>query len=126
MSNVEKVWVRVCNLDDIPAGKTINVFVNGQRFALMRCDDLAFITQGYCTHMLFPLKDAKIENCVMTCSLHGSQFNVSDGSIKHWPMQANDDILKRKALQTFPTRVENGAVFVQWSGSDASKVRIKF
>jgi len=126
MPNVEKVWVRVCALNDIPAGKATNIFVNGQRFVIMRTKDAAYITQGYCTHMLYPLKDAVVgDDCILTCNLHGSKFDVRDGSIKYWPMPAADDILKRKALQIFPTRVEEGVVYVEWPGTDASKIRIK-
>lgn len=126
MNRTESVWVRVCALDELPAGKAINVFFNGQRYVISRCGETAFVTQGYCSHMLYPLKGAKVEGCVLTCNLHGSQFSLKDGKVLHWPLPALEDTLKRKALKAFETKVEGGVVFVLWPGKDGEKIRVKF
>lgn len=121
----EKVWVKVCPVSDLPNGKAINILVNGQRFVVARCDDQAYMVQGYCTHMLYPLKDAKVEGCIITCPLHGSKFDLRDGSVQNWPMPMLEDIKQKKMLRTFETQVKDGIMYVAWVADDPSKVRVR-
>ncbi|HRE49345.1 MAG TPA: Rieske 2Fe-2S domain-containing protein [Aggregatilineales bacterium] len=121
-----KVWIRLCALEQLPSDKAVNIFVNGQRYVVIRQGESAYMVQGYCTHMLYPLKDSKVENCVLTCNLHGSKFDIRDGSVQHWPMPMVDDVKQKKMLRTFETRVEGGEVYVAWETDDPSKVRARF
>lgn len=131
MSDVAKTWVRVCPFDKLPVGQAIDLNINGQRLIIARCGDTASIMQGYCTHMLFPLSGSKIENCVLTCALHESSFDVRDGAVVDWssypPLvgEALAAIQQRKALRTFETRIDGGDVFVLWPTTDPDSVRIK-
>ncbi len=130
MSNMEKSWVRICALKDLPADKAVNLFVNGQRLVITRCGDSASILQGYCSHMLYSLKDAKIENCILTCNMHGTQFDVRNGSVTKWatPVSGQDleQVKARKTLRRYETRVTDGILYVSWPASSPDKVRIRF
>jgi 3-phenylpropionate/trans-cinnamate dioxygenase ferredoxin subunit len=126
MTSAQTVWVRICSLEELPNGQAVNVFINSQRYVVARCEEQVFLTQGYCSHMLYPLKGAKVENCVLTCNLHGSQFNLQDGRVVYWPLPATGDTLKRKALKMIDTKVDQDKVYMQWPGNDAEKVKIRF
>lgn len=126
MPNIDKVWVRVCPVNELPDGLAKNLHINGQRLVVARSGENAYIMQGYCSHMLFPLKDAKIDDCVITCNLHGSQFDVRDGHVVRWPLPVAEDTVRNKTLRTFETRVEGGILFVAWPGDSPDKVRIRF
>lgn len=131
MTDNSKSWVRVCALDRIPAGKALNLNINGQRLILTRCDDSASIMQGFCSHMLYPLAGAKVQNCELTCGLHHSRFNAHDGTVVEWTTfgaiagKARDIALEHKALRTFETQVENGIVYILWPTDNPDSVRIK-
>ncbi|MCC7209582.1 MAG: Rieske 2Fe-2S domain-containing protein [Anaerolineae bacterium] len=126
MSDLGKVWVPMCALQDLPTGKASNVFVNGQRFVIARDGDVVTVLQGYCSHMLYPLKDAVVAECMLTCNLHGSQFDIRDGSVLKWPMPMLPDTHERKRLRTHETRVEDGVVYLAWPARSADKVKIRF
>lgn len=126
MPDLGKVWVRMCALQDLPTGKASNVFVNGQRFVIARDGDVVRVLQGYCSHMLYPLKDAAVTDCVLTCALHGSQFDIRDGSVLNWPMPMLPDTRERKRLRLHETRVEDGMVYLAWPAPSPEKVKIRF
>jgi 3-phenylpropionate/trans-cinnamate dioxygenase ferredoxin subunit len=120
-----KVWVRVCDLSDLPADRAVNVHVNNQRLVIARCGESAHVLQGYCTHMLYALKDAEVSNCLITCNLHGSQFDLRDGSVQSWATTLTDEIKQRKALRVYETEVRGGVVYLAWQAESAEKVRVR-
>ncbi len=120
-----KVWVRVCSLADLPEDRAVNVHINNQRLVIARCGDQAHIVQGYCTHMLYALKDSAVKDCMITCKLHGSQFDLQDGSVQSWVTPMTEEIRTRKALRTYPTEVRDGVIYVAWNAESAEKVRVR-
>ncbi len=123
--SASKIWVRVCDLSDLPADRAVNVHINNQRLVIARCGEGAHIVQGYCTHMLYALKDAEVSNCLITCSLHGSQFDLRDGSVQSWATPLTEDIKQRKALRVYETEVRDGALYLAWNAESAEKVRVR-
>ncbi len=127
-----QVWVRVCNLSQIPTDKAKGFAVNGVRLVITRCGDNANVLQGSCSHLLFPLANSKVDNCELTCALHHSKFAVSDGSVIDWSIypplvgQALAALRQRKALRSYKTRVTNGEVFISWPGAGIESVRVSF
>jgi len=131
MSNSTQNWVRVCPLQQVTEDKALGFSVNGQRLIMTRCGDEAYILQGFCSHMVFPLSNSKVDDqCVLLCALHHSSFNVRDGSVVEWstfpPLvgSALALIRQRRALRTYPTRVTDGDVYVQWPTDDPNSVRV--
>jgi nitrite reductase/ring-hydroxylating ferredoxin subunit len=126
------LWVRVCALNEIPLNKAKGFTVNGQMLAIARCAEEAVITQGICSHMFFPLGGSKVEDCTLTCGLHRSKFDLHDGSVQEWSVfppivgAALAAIKKSKALRVYPSKIENGEVFIQWPGNDPATIKVKF
>src|SRR5260370_32100189 len=77
-NETNKMWVRVCALDEIPTDKALSLHINTQRLTLARCGDIASVLQGVCSHMLFPLAGSRGENSVLTRHLHFTTFNIVD------------------------------------------------
>jgi nitrite reductase/ring-hydroxylating ferredoxin subunit len=131
MSDITRNWVRLCALADIPSDHAKALNVNGQALIITRCNDGASVLQGFCTHMLYPLANSKVENCVLTCSLHLSSFRTEDGSVNEWstypPVSGKVLALinQNKALRTFETRVTDGDVYLLWPTDDPTSVRVR-
>ncbi len=131
MGEINRVWVRICALDDVPAERALGISVSGQQLILVRCNHETHVYQGFCSHMLYSLAGSRIEGCTMTCGLHHSQFDVRDGSVVQWaaypPLdsQVLDEIRKRKALRTYETRVIDGDVYISWAADRPEDVRIR-
>jgi nitrite reductase/ring-hydroxylating ferredoxin subunit len=131
MIESNKIWVHVCAFDQLPVDKPKDVNINGQRLIITRCGDGAQILQGFCTHMLYPLSTGKLDDCVLTCGLHHSTFDVRDGKVLEWSTYptligpALAALRERKGLRTYETRVTDGEVYVLWAADDPNTVRVR-
>lgn len=131
MIDNNKTWILVCSLDRVPNGRAMGLNINGQRLVLARCGETVSILQGFCTHMLYPLAGARIQDCTLTCGLHHSKFDIRDGSVVDWstlPGLASstmEAVKEQKILHTFETRVEDGSVYVLWATNDPTNVRVR-
>lgn len=94
-------FVTILNADDLPAGKTIVVTVNGRDIALVNFDGTFFALENTCPHRGGQLGDGKLDGCNLICPLHGWDFDVRTGISRYNPADR---------VPAFPVRVENGAV----------------
>ena len=130
MSDNNKAWIRVCSLDRVPNGRATSLNINGQRLIIARCGETLSILQGFCTHMLYPLAGARIQDCTLTCGLHHSKFDIRDGSVIDWSTLPGvsgstlEAVREQKVLHTFETRIEDGEIYVLWPTNDPKSVRV--
>ncbi len=130
MAEQKQVWVRICAVDKVVADKATGFTINGQRLVLTRCGNDVQVLQGFCSHMVFPLANSKVSDCVLTCGLHRSKFDINDGSVVEWSTfppvvgAALAAIRKRQALRTYATRISEGDVYIEWTAENADAVRV--
>lgn len=101
-------FVKVANVDDIPAGEALQVEVDGRPCALVRVEDNVYCVDDICTHEHAHLSEGFVEGYEIECPLHGSIFDVRTGDVKSLPAT--------EALETFPVKLENGEVHVEVEG----------
>jgi nitrite reductase/ring-hydroxylating ferredoxin subunit len=125
-------WIRIATLESLPVDRAQGITINNQSLVLIRCEgDKAQVLQGICSHMWYPLANSPVEGCVLTCALHQSSFDVPTGAVENWAQfpppigAALEQIKKSKALRIYPTKVENGEVYVEWATSDPDSVRVR-
>ena len=53
--------------------------------AVYNADGALYATQGACTHRGGPLSEGDLAGHVVTCPLHGSQFDVTTGQVLQGP-----------------------------------------
>jgi uncharacterized protein YbjT (DUF2867 family)/nitrite reductase/ring-hydroxylating ferredoxin subunit len=68
-------------IGDVPAGSALRV----GDVAVFNIGGSFFATQEKCTHREGPMSEGKLDGTVVTCPLHGSQFNVSTGAVLRGP-----------------------------------------
>lgn len=103
-SNDDTTYKTVAQADAIPVGSYHSATVNGQRILVCHTPEGFFTIENECSHAMGRLKGGDLKDCLITCPLHGAQFDVRDGAPKATPAS--------KPIATFPTRVVNGAVQV--------------
>jgi NAD(P)H-dependent nitrite reductase small subunit len=96
-------WREVASLADLTPGRGHLVVVEGQRLALFREGDQVHATSNACVHLGGQLADGTVAGSVVTCPLHGWQFDVTDG-------QCLTD--RGATIETFETRVEDQRVSI--------------
>lgn len=99
-------WIDACATSDVEEEDVIR-FDHGERtFIILRDhENNYYCADGLCTHEEIHLCDGLVVECTVECPKHASVFDVSNGEVDTPP--ACDD------LTTYPTKVENGRVFVE-------------
>lgn len=97
-------FVKVARVSEVPPGTMKGVEVNGVGVALCNVEGAFYAVRDECTHEEFPLSAGELEERVVTCPLHGAQFDVTTGRVKALPAVV--------PVQTYPVKVEGDEVYV--------------
>ncbi len=97
-------WEKVATLDRLKRdGRTVAKIGNRQ-IALFQTEDGILACNNRCPHEGYPLKEGSLDGaCVLTCNWHNWKFDLKTGA----NMTGGD------GLRVYPTRVEDGAVWVE-------------
>ena len=99
-------WIDACAADDIDQEDLIRFDHSGRTFALYRSpDDAYFCTDGLCTHEQVHLEDGLVQDNAIECPKHNATFDYRTGAALRAPACVN--------LNTYPTQVRNGRVWIK-------------
>lgn len=70
---------------DLADGKMHKYDLDDKAVVLLRDEDGLHAFNGICPHVGGPLWEGELDGHCVTCPWHGSQFDVSDGSLLHGP-----------------------------------------
>jgi nitrite reductase/ring-hydroxylating ferredoxin subunit len=100
-------WVRTIEETDLPDGASTGVLVENRQILLHRSGEDVHAIDDLCSHAGALLSRGEIVDCIVTCPLHASQFDVRDGHIVRGPAHHAQPVL--------PTRIRNGWIEVRGS-----------
>jgi 3-phenylpropionate/trans-cinnamate dioxygenase ferredoxin subunit len=111
-------FVEVAKIEELKSGTTKAVTAEGHEILLARVGDKYYGASDRCPHMNGDLSQGKLEGTVVTCSVHGSQFDISSGQVVRWLkgglMSKLGGALKMsKSLTLYNVKVENGKIQVE-------------
>ena len=111
-------FTEVSKIDELKNGTMRAVNVAGRQVLLTRVGDKYYAVDNLCPHMKGNLSQGKLEGTVITCPLHGSQFDISNGQVVRWLrgglMSRIGSALKlSKDLTVYNVKVEDGRVLVE-------------
>jgi len=95
---------KVCSMELVPAGTMKQFFVSELEVVVVNLGGQIYCLDGRCSHAGAPLSEGSLAGEVLTCPWHGSQFNVTDGSVLRGPTE--------KPLKVYPSNVKDGFVFI--------------
>jgi len=96
----------VAKVGDIPDGGMIQVVAQGDPVGLYRVGEEIYAVNDYCTHEETYLTDGEfeVEDMEVECHLHGSRFDVRDGSVRILPAT--------KPVATYEVKIDGDLVMV--------------
>ena len=97
-------WQRVGEASAIKPGEVRGLEFGSSLIAVYRLGDAFYATDNLCTHEFSLLSDGYVEGDKVECALHQAIFHIPTGQVIDGPTD--------KSLKTYPTKVENGVVFV--------------
>lgn len=99
-------WIDACAAGDIAPEEAIRFDHGSRTFVILRDhQDGYHCIDGLCTHEAVHLADGLVVEATIECPKHSSIFDCRTGEVETPPACEN--------LRTYPTRLENGRVFVQ-------------
>ena len=75
---------RIANTKDLSEGTMKKYQVQDTEILIARIEGKYYATQNKCPHLGGDLSKGNLEGTIVTCPRHGSQFNVTDGSVIRW------------------------------------------
>jgi len=88
------------------------------KILLARSKDNYYAADSRCPHLGGKLVNGKLEGTIVTCPLHGSQFDLTDGRVVRW-LKGSGIISKMgraikapRSLRTYEVRIDNDKILV--------------
>ena len=78
-------WVKVASTSELPPGMMKSYQVAGKEILIANVNGSYYSIDNRCTHVGGPLARGKLDGYVVTCPLHGSQFDVRTGAVVRSP-----------------------------------------
>jgi 3-phenylpropionate/trans-cinnamate dioxygenase ferredoxin subunit len=98
-------YVSACQLSDVPPGSMYPVDVREIRLMIANVNGAVYAIDRICTHETADLSTGFLTDSEVTCPLHFSRFDLTNGSVLNPPAT--------KPLRTYKLKVESGTIYVQ-------------
>jgi 3-phenylpropionate/trans-cinnamate dioxygenase ferredoxin subunit len=101
----ETTLMRVCRTDEIPLNEAKRVDVNGTPVAVFHLPAGFFAIADTCSHEEASLSEGFIDEDMVECPKHGSQFEIQTGHVRSLPAT--------KPVPSYRVVVEGEEVYVE-------------
>ncbi len=102
-------WLEVANVDEIPVGTMKHVEVNDGEIAIANVDGKFYAIDDRCGHTSARLSSGGLRGNIVTCPLHGAQFDVTTGKKQSEPRLGGSVPDMDKLPQSFLKLIEHSA-----------------
>ena len=104
MTMIERPWVEICEIGDIPVrGCRVVRTQHGQIAVFRTVEDEVFALEDRCPHKGGPLSQGILHGRQVTCPLHNWIINLEDGEATG---------ADKGCARSFPVKIENGRVYL--------------
>lgn len=112
-------FIEVAKIEELKSGTMKAVIAEGREILLARVGDKYYAVGNLCPHMKGDLSQGKMEGTIVTCPLHGSRFDISNGQVVRWLKEGLMSKVSRalkpsKDLTVYNVKVEDGKVLVEF------------
>jgi 3-phenylpropionate/trans-cinnamate dioxygenase ferredoxin subunit len=89
-------FIKAASTKDLQPASMIGVEVNGKEILLTNLDGKYYAIGNRCTHMSCMLSDGTLKGANVTCSCHGSIFDVKTGNVVKRPAKKSEPVYETK------------------------------
>ena len=97
-------YFQVISAEDVQENECLALEIDHLPVVLFRLNGEFFATGDVCSHDNGAISDGHLEGYEVVCPRHGVRFDIRDGKVKRLPAA--------KDIPHYPTKVENGFVFI--------------
>lgn len=111
--------IEAMKINELMGGAIQKVKINGKELLIAKAGNEYYCTDSRCPHLSGDLTKGSIEGTILTCPVHGSQFDLKDGSVIRWTDMKglSASVIKLfkapKPLKTYPVKIEGDKLLVK-------------
>ena len=105
-------FMAVSRADDLKEGEMQPFKVLETKIAVANVNGTFYAFDDTCTHLQCSLAEGDLEETTVTCTCHGSQFDVTSGAVLQGPA--------REPVETYETRLEDGSLKIRADSQSGS------
>jgi 3-phenylpropionate/trans-cinnamate dioxygenase ferredoxin subunit len=111
-------FIPFATVTDLQDGTMKKIRAEGNDLLLARIKEKYYCTDTYCPHPGGDLSQGTLAGTVLTCPLHHSQFDITDGHVVRWSDLSGSVFTVAtnqrppRPLRTYPVRIEGNAILV--------------
>jgi 3-phenylpropionate/trans-cinnamate dioxygenase ferredoxin subunit len=119
MSTVMTNLTEIGQINDLQPGEMKKVLKLGHEILLARDGNTFYAAEDRCRHMNADLSKGKLAGTIVTCPVHGSQYDLKDGHVVRWTtwpgvLLAFDQLRSQKRpLPVYPVTIDNGKILIK-------------
>lgn len=112
-------WFEVPGAGNLARASMKEVSVGGREILLVRSGETYYATDNRCSHLGGKLSEGKLAGTVVTCPLHGSRFDVADGTVVRWLKGTGllatigRMVKSPQPIRTYPLKMEDDRLLIQ-------------
>ena len=111
-------FVEVAAIHELKEGQLKKVKTGGREIVLARLGNRFFCAENSCPHLGGDLSEGILKGTVITCPVHHSQFDLTDGHAIRWTdlngirLVLAKNVRPPRPLTMHPVKVEGDKIFV--------------
>ena len=107
--------IRVCPVEEVPAGEVRKVETDGLVLAVYNLDGEFYVTDDACTHGPGSLSEGFVDGGCIECNFHQGVFDIRTGAVVQPPCIV--------PIRTYPATVEDAVVYIEYEPPAADPVK---
>jgi 3-phenylpropionate/trans-cinnamate dioxygenase ferredoxin subunit len=110
-------YVEVGTVNDVREGGLKKVNATGREIVLARSGNRYYCTDILCPHLEGDLSQGNLHGSVITCPMHNSEFDLTDGHVVRWTdltgirLVLAKNVRPPKPLIMYPVKIEGEKIF---------------
>ena len=111
-------YTQIGKVSEFAPGKMRVVIVQNQEVLVIRGNDQFYAVSNRCPHLGGKLSSGQLDGTIITCPLHGSQFDVTDGHVVRWTnfsgfiVKIGRALKSPRSLKVYEVQVKDNDVFI--------------
>ena len=112
-------WIEISKTVEMEDQTMKAVSVGGREIVLARVADTYYAAENRCPHMGGRLSKGTLAGTIITCPLHGSQFDLTSGEVIRWLKgsgllsKIGKTLKSTRPLTTYQIKVEGDRVLIE-------------
>jgi 3-phenylpropionate/trans-cinnamate dioxygenase ferredoxin component len=111
-------FIELVSTESFDDGEMRQVALDGHELLVAKVGDRFFVADARCPHLHGHLAKGTLEGTIVTCPLHHSQFDLSDGRCVRWtdwsgPVKSMAELARHpRPLRVYAVELSDGKVLV--------------